>query len=483
MVILVCTSFSQSFALAVDKCDIARVTVDVLPDLALLRMFDFYLHDKQIEAWCTLVHVCRKWRGVVFGSPRRLNLRLYCDATSQVKGRLAVWPPLPIVVHNDGYEERGVRSIVAALEHNDRVCGIEFCWYDSPWDSRSSSQMEKVLAAMRRPFPALTNLIVQAEGKAAAAVPASFLGGSAPELRKLVLCRIPFLALPKLVVSATHLVDLELLDIPDSGYFPPEAMATSLSGLTRLERFRISFESPGPHPGQKSRRPFPQTRTLLPVLTGLWFGGVPKYLEVLMAHIDAPLLNELYMSFSTFDTPQLTPFISRLPKSKAHNEANVVFFSQDVVIRLPRTFEGALELEITCEEPEEPVSWMAQLCSSSLPQVLVSKVEHLYILRGELSYGEDSDFDIEDNGWLELLRPFISVKRLYIQSKFEHNLTPVLRGLVGESMAEVLPALQTIFFQDSYGQGRFKQAIGPLVAERRLSGHPITVAYWDGIVR
>jgi hypothetical protein len=29
-----------------------------------------------IQAWHTLVHVCRKWRTVVLGSPRRLDLRL-----------------------------------------------------------------------------------------------------------------------------------------------------------------------------------------------------------------------------------------------------------------------------------------------------------------------------------------------------------------------------------------------------------------------
>ena len=31
-----------------------------------------------IEAWQSLVHVCRRWRCLVFESPRRLNLRLVC---------------------------------------------------------------------------------------------------------------------------------------------------------------------------------------------------------------------------------------------------------------------------------------------------------------------------------------------------------------------------------------------------------------------
>ena len=483
----VCTSFSQWYALAVDRCDVARLTVDMLPDVALLTIFDFYLekkvgyelYKKEIESWRTLVHVCRKWRNVVFGSPRRLNLRLRCSAGTLERGRLDVWPLLSIVVLNDDHEKRGVRYIIAALKHNDRVYGIKLCWYDLSWGSSRGSKMESVLAAMRQPFPALTNLIVQAEGRVAPAVPPSFLGGSAPCLQSLVLRRIPFLALPKLLLSATRLVDLELLDIPESGYLSPEAVVTSLSRLTRLERFRISFESPEPHPDQKSRRPIPQTSTLLPTLTGLWFGGVHAYLEDLVAQIDAPLLNELYLAFSTFDTPQLTPFISHIPKFKAHNKARVFLFGEEVLIKLPRAFDGALELEVSCEEPERQLSWMARLCSSSLPPPLIPTLEYLYLISGELPYWADVEFELEDSLWLELLRPFTSVKYLYISYEFEHDLAPVLQGLVGEKVTEVLPALQTLFVQDFSKKGRFKEVIGSFVAARQLSGHPITVSHWD----
>ncbi|KAH9991426.1 hypothetical protein BJV77DRAFT_529009 [Russula vinacea] len=76
-----------------------RVTIDNLPDLVLLGIFDFYMgedpDDEGIEAWHTLVHVCRNWRNVVFGSPRRLNLQLYCTARTPVKQTLDVWPLFP----------------------------------------------------------------------------------------------------------------------------------------------------------------------------------------------------------------------------------------------------------------------------------------------------------------------------------------------------------------------------------------------------
>ena len=60
----------------------------MLPDVALLEIFDFYGDEEHTEAWRTLVHVCQKWRNVVFGSPRRLDLRLYCTARTPVRETL-----------------------------------------------------------------------------------------------------------------------------------------------------------------------------------------------------------------------------------------------------------------------------------------------------------------------------------------------------------------------------------------------------------
>ena len=122
---LACTFFFYTTCTDVDWCDVARVTIDTLPDVALIEIFDSYMYEEQIEAWYALVHVCRKWRKVVFGSPRRLNLRLYCRAGTPVRETLDVWPPLPIVVMIYGDEAWDEGDIVSALERNDRVCGID----------------------------------------------------------------------------------------------------------------------------------------------------------------------------------------------------------------------------------------------------------------------------------------------------------------------------------------------------------------------
>jgi hypothetical protein len=180
--------------------------------------------------------------------------------------------------------------------------------------------MDKFLEAMRQPFPALAHLAFHYRGETVPVVPASFLGGSAPQLQTLELYRIPFPGLPNLLLSATHLVQLHLHLIPHSGYFSPEAMVTALAVLTSLESLTIGFKSPRSLPDQKTRRPPPPTRTLLPALKHLCFHGVSEYLDVLVARIDAPLLDELKIFFFhqlIFDTPRLTQFINRIPKFKA----------------------------------------------------------------------------------------------------------------------------------------------------------------------
>jgi hypothetical protein len=162
------------------------VTIEVLPDVALLEIFHCYVNQVgeeddyylEIQAWHTLVHVCRKWRSVVFGSPLRLNLRLLCKEETPVR-EMAVWPPLPIVIRYSWPTTTwGIDNIMAALEHNGRVCEISLL-------EVTSLELEEVLAPMQKPYLALTDLCISwlDDHGAAPIVPESFLGGSAPRLR------------------------------------------------------------------------------------------------------------------------------------------------------------------------------------------------------------------------------------------------------------------------------------------------------------
>ena len=378
-------------------------------------------------------------------------------------------------------EKWGGDNIVAALEHPDRICGLTLHAFDWP-----NSRWEKVLAAMLQPFPALRRLRLYLIHESVPVVPACFLGGYLPQLRTLELQGIPFPGLPKVLLSATHLVSIHLSAIPPSGYISPKAMVTSLSVLTRLEILKIGFIFCPGRPDPRSRHPPLLTRTLLPVLTALEFQGVSEYLEDLVAQIDAPLLNTLRITFShqlIFDTPQVNQFIGRTPKFKAHPgvAARMEFSYWQVRVELPcRSLNRTLELAISCKQPDWQLSSLAQVCSSSFPESFIPLVEYLYI-ESRVSESDWQD-DIENSQWLEVLRPFTGVKELYVVREFVPHIVRVLKELVDEGATEMLlPALQIIFLEESFPSGPVKEMIEQFVAARQLASRPIALSVWSSI--
>ena len=447
----------------------------MLPDLALLEMFYFFINEPWTGAWPTLVHVCKKWRSLVFGSPRRLDLRLYCRVSSPVREMLDIWPPLPLAISVYNPKKWVEDNIIAALEHNDRICHFLLSYIPS-------SEFPKLAAAMQKLFPALTRLELELSGRdeTVPVVPASFLGGSLPRLQRLFLQCIPFPGLPSLLLSATHLVHLRLTGIPHSGYFSPEAMAGCLSLLTRLEILTIRFQFTENRPDRESRSPDLQAPILLPVLAEFDFNGASEYLEVLVARVDAPLLEKLGVIFfheQIFDTPQLSRFIGRTPKFNSSDEAYMVFFNSQVLISLSESFDGELYLGILCSQSDLQLSSMAQAYRSSFPQSLISAVERLYILEDVLSRPIWQD-DIESHQWLELLHPFTTVKDLYISREFVPRIAPALQ--LAEERTTALPALQSLFLEETLHSELIEEAIQKFVDARQCASHPINVSRWEG---
>ena len=309
--------------------------------------------------------------------------------------------------------------------------------------------------------------------------PDLFLGGSAPCLQFLQLAFIPFPGLPKLLFSATRLTEL---NISYSEYISPDAMVSCFAALIRLERLLLEFESPESFPFREHRRPPPPTRTLLPALTQLRFYGVSEYLEDLVVWIDAPLLDDLFISlFDQFipETAQLARFIGRTPKLKSHNGAHVAFHTSRVRLTLSRLYEKGLR--ITFKMVDWQVSSVAQVCTSSLSRAFSATVECLYICYKYASWR--GDIRVESNHWLQLLRPFTSVRSLYLSRVIVPRIAPVLQELTGERVAGALPALQTLFLEDVNLSGPVREAIGSFVSGRQFSGHPVAVSHWEGKCR
>ena len=457
------------------------ISIDALPDDVLLPIFHSYLHEGDprpealTRAWQSLIHVCRRWRSVVYGSPRRLDLRLLCTDSTRSRDMLDIWPALPLIIKSNSYcSKRGADNLVAALKCSDRVCEIDLM---ISW----TSYFGIILVAMQQPFPELTHLNFWWIGDdETLIVPDSFLGGFAPRLQYLRLHDTPFPGLPKLLSSATHLVYLDLLDIPHSGYFSPDAMAAALSTLTSLQYFWLLFESPESCPDLETRRLPSLTRSVLPALTWFRFKGVSEYLEDLVIDIDAPQLNNLYIAFfndSVFDTPELTQFISRTPMSSALENARIALQARTASISFRPQIHGQVELEVSifCEGLDWQLSSLEQVCTSSL--LFLPTLGDLYI--NEYTSSEpDWKENIGNGPWLELLRPFTAMKNLYLSEKIALRIGPALQEHVEGRTTELLPTLENIFLQGLGPSGLAQEGIGQFVSTQQVVGHRIAISGW-----
>ena len=452
--------------------------MDTLPDDVLLAIFNSYLNEDReysvirARAWRSLVHVCRRWRSVVFGSPRHLDLQLVCTGRTPTRDRLDIWPTLPLIIHVEEYVPiLSVDNIIAALERGDRVCQIDV--------DASSSDLEMILAAMQQPFPELTFLRLWSD-RTVAVVLDSFLGGFVPRLEQLALNRIPFTGLQKLHLSATHLRFLHLTCIPHSEYISPDAMITILSALTSLERLTLGFESPRSCPDRATRHPPPSTRSVLPFLWSFSFKGVTEYLEDFVALIDTPRLNQTRIKVFNdieFDTPQFIQFINRSPMSRPLEKTHINFWDEAAYVNfLSRTYgHGDLSVEILCRGSEWQVS--SVVCTSCLTPLYMP--EDLYIYKRPCWQLEWKG-KIENGTWIELLHPFTAVKNLYLCKKFARRIAPALQELVGDRITEVLPILENIFLEGFESSGSIEEGIGRFISAREVAGNPITISSWDG---
>ncbi|KAI9508236.1 hypothetical protein F5148DRAFT_932742 [Russula earlei] len=400
-----------------------RVTINTLPDDVLVEIFHFYVIHLRIgpNGWHTLVHVCQRWRHVVFASPRRLNLRLEYTGQRPMSEMLDVWPVLPVAIRHDSrsYElsnsyRDSWENVVGALESEPhRICAIGLPFFPT-------SRWERLAAAMQKPFPQLTFLLFWVEHNTVRYLPDSFLAGSAPLLRQLWLDNCQFPGIPKLLLSCSQLVVLSLFNIPDSGYISPQELGTSLSVTSRLETLCVQFQSPQ-YPA--SRPPLPLTRTVLPALTNLEFRGVHEYLEDLLAQIEAPLLSTLEITFFMdleFVLPQLHRLISHAKSFKTCDRATVRTSARSIRFFIFRERPGISRALVG---NHGAVSWMGSF--HRLPRSLDSSFPPLSTLV-QLDIVDDVSQPHwrDDTQWLELLHSFTAVKDLRLSHQVAPHVCP-----------------------------------------------------------
>ena len=220
-------------------------------------MFNFYrrisVDDYSAWRWYVLVHICRRWRRIIFAYPGHLDLQLVCKSRTDVKMGLDIWSVLPISIQASLYDDTDAGDIIGALEYHDRIGRINL-------RDLTQSKLDKCVALMQQPFPVLTSLYLITINWGVAFVSTDvFLGGFAPRLKRISLNHVQLPALPKLHSSASGLVELNLRNLLFSGrgYILPEAMATCLSLLTRLRSLTIELQWQSAPPPSSKPMPTP----------------------------------------------------------------------------------------------------------------------------------------------------------------------------------------------------------------------------------
>ena len=458
---------------------VARTTtIDILPDDVLLQIFDFCgVVDHSLEfpchpvpEWHSLVHVCRRWRQVIFASPHRLDLYLLCEQGTPVRKNLGIWPAFPIIIHYDYYSHRTPKlssydedNIIAALEHPDRVRCLKL--------PVTSSVMEKVAALAPESFPMLTQLWLTAEYESISIFSSAFPAGSAPRLREIHLDGVFFPTLPTFLSSASDLVVLYLHRIPNTSYTSAEVIGASLAALPKLHDLSIEFRLPSsPHQSGSSRTcAAPPTQVVLPALTFFGFQGTSVYLEDLVSQFGAPRLASIRIQCQPiFQVPQLFRLISQTQIiEQAHvMNAEVHFYHPYVQIRLfseeVLNRQDFLDLEIISQGLDSQVSHLSEALSKS--SMVLSNVHYLYILMDGTQPGRDN---VGHSEWLALLRRFTAVQKLLVSYGIARPIADALNDVTAAMAPEILPALRSLQLIGERA-GRVKE----FITARQLSGLP-----------
>ena len=385
---------------------------------------------------------------------------------------LDIWPPLPIFVEKPAHHPApDDDDLITAFEERDRVCVVAL-------HGLMHGQLERFVAVMQEPFPALTHLCLESDSEVAPALPAAFMGGSAPRLQSLQLKGISFPALPNFTLSPNDLTLLDLHDIPSTGYISPGTMVAFLSTLTRLQFLTIEFKTPILPPDSRSQRVTPPVR-VLPVLSNFRFKGVSEYLEDMVAQIDTPLLvifDVVFFNQLTFTIPRLSQFIHRTETIKSYSQLRLTFTSHQVLIGYSHDSLHGFSLSIVCSPSDWQLLSIIELCGP--PLCLPPNVERLRIFNGVLDPSKWQD-KMDSVQWREVLRPFTSVRELYVSDTMWPLLAPGLKELTGERTMDVLPMLSDLFVE--YGPaGSLPKTVEPFLTARKDAGHPVVVHCRDG---
>jgi hypothetical protein len=434
--------------------------------------------------------VCRRWRSVVFAYPRHLDLHIVSRYNKRVRNAPKFWPVLPVIIWYPYHPTfhpiltSDEDNIFDILKNPARICEINL-YLTRPLFAKFALSLKKL-------FPALNHLRLRSQDTIA--LPIDFLGGSAPRLRVLHLTGLGIPMLPWFLSLSKNLVSLRLEDINRGRYFPVEDLAMGLSTATRLEFLELSFP-PGATTSPLSQilgGPSPSSSPIvLPSLTEFRYVGRSAYLRCLVSRIDTPIIEKISVSFdddSEYDNNyELCELFglgdvlrsSRCRATHVRLSAEFIVFSHHLA-RIPSS-PGLFRLKLPYRTRRPIPPLVAQVCLGLESQAVLPKVIHLG-LEDFPSHLIRNNYHLDPLYWLDLLRTLTGLKTLHIAGKLAPIITFALAQITGETIPEILPALQELDFGFDAPSWTLS-FIEKFIAERQLCGIPVSVHFrylnWD----
>ena len=284
-----------------------------------------------------------------------------------------------------------------------------------------------------------------------------------------------FPASPRLLLSSPGLVGLSLVSIPCPGYISFDAIVDCLSSLPWLKHLQIESRHSHPRPDSASPHPPILTRAVFPNLSTLHLEGETEFIDQHLAHIEAPHLNDVHVRFldpPNFDISRISSCIGHTEPFQAFDQAFMRFGDGDVevvhvLLSLRKETGDSKRLFLTLLWTDSGWKLVKVACRPSSHPFEFSLTEYRPLI------------DMGITPWLEFLHVFTSstVENLFLSMRLAICIAPAFQELAGEGVAEVLPALQTIFIrqrEDSEAE-IVQKVMGKFVATRELSGHPVAV--------
>ena len=466
-----------------------NVSIHILDNYSLLHIFNLcrpnlFEEDEQGSArwvhwaherwWYKLMKVCQRWRYLILGSASLLGLCLVCSRGTPVAEMLAHSPPFPLIIfyhdnnHNLTPEDEG--GIMLALEHRDRVRRIIL--------TLPVPSLRKVIKAMDDRFPTLEVLYIVPPTTTPdphLVLPATF---RAPQLNHLTLNHFasPIISPLLTVAIPVGLARLFLPCLHPSTIFYPNHVSRVLSLLPQLQDLMISFSSPvNNRDVERHMLHTPNaTHITIPNLRSFSFGGVSAYLEELLSHMDAPLLQTLSVFFFNqlrFSVTHLRKFVTTA-KNLRSSRVELLFYRKGVVAFMYTSVSARYpthHIHVGCDHFDWQVSSMAQILDVHNP--LFSAVVDLTLDYRSHTLSSEWHNQADRTQWRNLLGSFRNIETLRVHAGLVKELSRGLH-LDGESPAEILPELKRLICPTGSCDDK---TFATFIDDREVAGLPVNL--------